>query len=79
MARKRHTAEQIILKLREAEIALSEEQSVRAVCKTLKMTEQTCYRWRKAYGGLTIEQGKKLRAFEKESTRLKQLRLSVHH
>ena len=51
MARRRHTAEQIILKLREAEVALSKGQKLNAICKQLEVTEQTYSRWRKEYGG----------------------------
>jgi putative transposase len=49
MARKKHTVEQIIGKLREAEVALSKGQTVLQVCRTLGVTEQTYYRWRQAY------------------------------
>ncbi len=56
MARKRHTAEQIIHKLREGEVALGQGKSVKAVCKQLEITEQTYYRWRKEYGGLRLDQ-----------------------
>ncbi len=73
MARKRHTSEQIIYKLREAEVALSQGVSVKAVCKQLEVTEQTYYRWRKEYGGLRMDQAKRLRELEKENTRLKRV------
>ena len=73
MARKRHTAEQIIHKLREAEVALGQGKNVKAVCKQLEVTEQTYYRWRKEYGGLRMDQAKRLREFEKENTRLKRV------
>ena len=61
MARKRHTAEQIIHKLREAEVALGQGKTVKTVCKQLEVTEQTYYRWRKEYGGLRMDQAKRLR------------------
>ena len=51
MARKRFTAEQIIIKLREAEVALAQGKTVVQVCKLIGVTEQTYYRWRKEYGG----------------------------
>jgi transposase-like protein len=73
MARKRHSAEQIIHKLREAEIALGQGKSVKAVCKQIEVTEQTYYRWRKEYGGLKVDQAKRLRELEKENSRLKKL------
>jgi len=73
MARIRHTAEQIIHKLREAEIALSQGQSVSAACKQIEVTPQTYYRWRKEYGGLRTDQAKRLRELEKENGRLKKL------
>ena len=73
MARKRHTAEQIIHKLREAEVALGQGKTVNTVCKQLEVTEQTYYRWRKEYGGLRMDQAKRLRELEKENTRLKRV------
>ena len=73
MARKRHTAEEIVNKLRQAEVELAKGSSVAAVCKLLGVTEQTYYRWRKEYGGLKTDQAKKLKALEKENTRLKRL------
>ena len=73
MARKRLTAEQIIHKLREAEVALGQGKNVKAVCKQLEVTEQTYYRWRKEYGGLRMDQAKRLRELERENTRLKRV------
>ncbi len=73
MARKRHTSEQIIHKLREAEVGLGQGKSVKVVCKQLEVTEQTYYRWRKEYGGLRMDQAKRLRELEKENTRLKRV------
>ena len=78
MARKRHTAEQIIHKLREAEVALSQGQTVKAVCRQLEVTEQTYYRWRKEYGGLKVDQAKRLRELERENSRLKRLLADAH-
>ena len=71
MARKRHTAEQIIHKLREAEIALSQGQTVKAVCRQLEVTEQTYYRWRKEYGGLKSDQVRRMKDLEVENQRLR--------
>ena len=73
MPRKRFTSEQIIGKLRKAEVALAKGRSMALVCKQIGVTEQTYYRWRKEYGGLKVEQAKKLKALEKENARLKKL------
>ena len=73
MARRRHTAEEIIHMVREAEVGLSQGKTVSQVCKQLEVTEQTYYRWRKEYGGLRIDQAKRLRELERENTRLKRL------
>ena len=73
MPRKRFTSEQIISKLREAEVELAKGNAVPLVCKQLGVTEQTYYRWRKEYGGLKVDQAKKLRELEKENARLKKL------
>jgi type III secretion system FlhB-like substrate exporter len=71
LARKRHTAEQIIAKLREAELALAKDQSLVDGVRKLEISEQTYYRWRKEYGGLRVEQAKRLKELEKENARLK--------
>ena len=73
MPRKRHTAEQIIRKLREAEVELAQGKTTGEVCKRLGITEQAYYRWRKAYGGLRIDQVKRLKKLEKENSRLKRI------
>jgi len=73
MARRRHTAEEIIHKLREAEVASAQGKNVREVCKQLEVTEQTYYRWRKEYGGLRMDQAKRLRELERENSRLKRV------
>ena len=73
MGRKRHTAEQIIGKLRTAEIELAKGVGTVDVVRKLGITEQTYYRWRKEYGGLRLDQAKRLRELEKENTRLKRL------
>ena len=73
MPRKRFTSEQIIGKLREAEIALAKGKPVPLACKQIGVTQQTYYRWRKEYGGLKVEQAKKLKELEKENARLKKL------
>jgi len=71
MRKKRHTPEQIIAKLREAEVALSQGAKVPEVCRKLGVTEQTYYRWRTEFGGLKVEQAKRLKELEKENTRLR--------
>ncbi len=73
MGRKRHTAEQIIAKLREAEVALAKGQTLDLVVRKLEIAEQTYYRWRKEYGGLRVDQAKRLKELEKENARLKRL------
>ena len=71
MPRLRHTVEEILAKLREAEVALSKGQPVAQVCRTLGITEQTYYRWRNEYGGLKVDQVKRLKELERENSRLK--------
>ena len=73
MVRKGYTAEQIISKLREVEILLSQGNTVGVASKKIGVTEQTYYRWRKEYGGMRIEQAKRLKELEKENTQLKKL------
>ena len=73
MPGQRHTAEQIVRKLREAEVELARGQSIKAVCKQLEITDQTYYRWRKEYGGLQVDQAKRLKDLERENARLKKL------
>ena len=73
MAKKSHSPEVIINKLREAEILLNQGATIGEACRKIGVTEQTYYRWRKEYGGLRIEQAKKLKTLEKENTRLKKL------
>ena len=71
MGRKRFTAEQIIGKLREAEILLAKGQNVGQVSRALGITEQSYYRWRKEYGGLKVTQAKRLKDLERENARLR--------
>jgi transposase-like protein len=73
MARKSHSPELIINKLREAEILLNQGANVGEASRKIGVTEQTFYRWRKEYGGMRIEQAKKLKTLEKENIRLKKL------
>ena len=73
MAKKGYTPEQIINKLREAEIHINQGMPIAEASRTIGVTEQTYYRWRKEYGGLKVEQAKKLKTLEKENARLKKL------
>ena len=73
MVRKTYTPEQIINKLREAEILLNQGNTLAVVWKKIGVSDCTYYRWRKEYGGLKIEQARKLKSLEKENSRLKKL------
>jgi putative transposase len=73
MVKKGYTPEQIINKLREAEILLSQGSSVAEASRRIGIVEQTYYRWRKEYGGMRVEQARRLKELEKENTRLKKL------
>ena len=73
MAKKRHTAEQIISKLREAEVHLAKGTKVPQACRKLGVTVQTYYRWRKEYGGVRTDQVKRFKELEKENGRLKKV------
>ena len=73
MKKKGFTAEQIIGKLREAEILLGQGSTVGEVSRKLSVTEQTYYRWRREYGGMRVEQARRLKELEKENGRLKRL------
>ena len=71
MVKRKHSIEQIIGKLRETEVELAQGRSVAEVCRSLGVTEQTYYRWRKEYGGLKMDQAKRLKVLEQENTRLR--------
>jgi putative transposase len=73
MPKKRFTAEQIIGHLREAEVLLAKGQTAAEVCRHLGIHQQTYYRWRKEYGGLEVDQAKRLKQLEQENARLKKL------
>ena len=73
MKSKRHTTEQIIAKLRRADVELGKGQKVPDVCKLLSITEQTYYCWRQKYGGMAPEMAKELKALQQENARLKKL------
>ncbi len=71
MPSKRHSPEQILRKLREVEVALAKGETVARAVKQIGVTEQTYYRWRNEYGGLSIDQARKLKQLELENARLK--------
>ena len=68
------TPEQIVRKLRTAEVELAKGLSIKAVCKKLGVTDQTYDRWRKEYGGMQVDQARRLKELEKQNARLKRLR-----
>ena len=70
---KRYKPEQIIGKLREAEIEFSKGATIPVACKKIGVTDQAYYRWRAEYGGLRLDQAKRLKALETENSRLKKL------
>ncbi len=73
MGQKRYTAEQIIGKLRQAEVRLAEGKPVTEIVRELGVSEQTYYRWRREYGGLKVSQAKRLKDLERENGRLKRV------
>ena len=73
MKRKRHTPEQIIAKLREADGQLATGATIAQVCQRLEVSEQTFHRWRNQYGGMKASEAKRLKELEQENTRLKKL------
>ena len=73
MARKKHSAEQMVTVLRQIEVELANHKSTGQACKEAGITEQTYYRWRKEYGGLKLEQAKRLKELEQENSKLKRL------
>ena len=73
MGKKRHTTEEIVMKLREADVLQSKGQTVVEACRQIEISEQTYYNWRKEYGGLKIDQAKRFKQMEQENGRLKRL------
>jgi len=73
MARKRYSPEQIIRLLREAEVFIAEGMAAAEAARKIGVSEQTYYRWRKEYGGMQVEQAKRLKTLEQENIRLKRL------
>ena len=73
MSRKKYSPEQVIIHLREVEVLLSQGNTIAEAARQIGVTEQTYYRWRKQYGGMTVTDAKKLKELEKEKARLKKL------
>ena len=73
MKRKKHTPEQIIKKLREAETMIASGKTIGQVAQTLEISEQTFHRWRNQYGGMKAEEAKRLKELDQENKRLKKL------
>ena len=73
MGKRRHSPEQVIQKLRQAEVELARGATVGKACKQIGVTEQTYYRWRAEYGGMRLDQAKRLKQLEQENTCLKKL------
>jgi putative transposase len=73
MKGKKYTAEQIVTKLREAEVLLAKGLALGEVCRQLEITDVTYYRWRKEYGGLRVDQAKRLKEIEAENSRLRKV------
>ncbi len=73
MAKKRYSPEQIIRKLREAEVLIAKGQTTQETARKIGITEQTFYRWRKEYGGMRTDHVRRLKELEKENARLKKL------
>jgi putative transposase len=73
MAKKGYTPEQIINKLREVEILLSQGETIAVISKKIGVSAHTYYRWRKEYGGMRVDQARRLKELEQENSRLKKL------
>jgi len=73
MARKKHSPEQIVAILRQIEVEVANHKPVGQACREAGITEQTYYRWRKEYGGLKLEQARRMKQLEKENARLRRL------
>jgi len=71
MSRKRFTVEQIINHLREAEVLLAQGKTVGEICRRIGVSERSYYRWRREYGGLKVDQARRLKDLEQENARLK--------
>jgi len=78
MARKRYSAEEVVNKLREAEVLIAKGSTVAQACKSIGVTDQTYYKWRREYGGLKVDQARRLKELERENGRLKKLLAEAH-
>jgi putative transposase len=70
---KKHTGEQIVNLLRQVEVGVANGKTLPQVCKEAEIVEQTYYRWRREYGGLKVDQARRLKALEQENAKLKRL------
>lgn len=73
MSKKKHTTEEIVTKLREADVLIGKGETVDEACRQLGVTNQTYYKWRKEYGGLQVDQARRLKELEQENTRLRRV------
>ena len=73
MPKKRFSAEQIVTLLRQIEVLMGQDKSAPEACREAGISQQSCYRWRKEYGGLEIDQAKRMKDLERENARLKRL------
>ena len=73
MGKKGQTAEQIVTKLREADVLLSKGQTIQEACRQLAISDQTYYKWRKEFGGLQVDQAKRFKQLEQENGRLRKI------
>ena len=73
MPRKKHTTEQIIAKLRQAEVMMGQGKTLEESCRAIEVTTNTYYRWKQQYGGMKMDQAKRYKELEKENQRLKKL------
>jgi putative transposase len=73
VAKKRFSAEQIVMLLRQIEVATAQGKSIPVACREAGISDQSFYRWRKEYGGLDLDQARKMKELEKENARLKRL------
>ncbi len=73
MGKKKHTAEEIVTKLREADVLMAKGQTIQEACRQLAISDQTYYKWRKEYGGLQVDQAKRFKQLEQENNQLRKL------
>jgi len=73
MSKRKHSAEEVVTKLREAEVLLAKGQTMAEVCRQLAISDQTYYKWRREYGGLQVNQAKRFKELEQENGRLRKV------